>query len=276
MERVQPRISVFPKCYFDELCRGEMDYASWIRSAATLGAEGLEHYDGFFRGRTTPTSIRCSLMAETGQTSSMLCFSPDFTHPDAGGAHAAGRAAAGGHRSGGRRLGTQILPDAQRTALPGPDADAKASSARSRGSAARSNTPSSATSCCAWRTTTRTAPGSIPSSRSPRTSSSRSSTASIPHCSACSTIRRTRSSAATIRSRFWRRCMPRVVTMHASDRYLAPGATLDELRHSRRHDRLLRQAAARRNRPGPERLRRDLPHPRGRAASPAGFPSRTA
>src|SRR6266545_8415089 len=45
----RPRISVFPKCYFDPLCRGEMDYVTWIRSAATLGAEGLEHYDGFFR-----------------------------------------------------------------------------------------------------------------------------------------------------------------------------------------------------------------------------------
>jgi sugar phosphate isomerase/epimerase len=80
MERVLPRISVFPKCYFDQLCRGDMEYASWIRSAATLGAEGLEHYDGFIRGRAADV---VSLMADTGQTSSMLCFSPDFTHPDA-------------------------------------------------------------------------------------------------------------------------------------------------------------------------------------------------
>jgi sugar phosphate isomerase/epimerase len=79
MERVQPRISVFPKCYFDQLCRGDMEYASWIRSAATLGAEGLEHYDGFIRGRAADV---VSLMADTGQTSSMLCFSPDFTQPD--------------------------------------------------------------------------------------------------------------------------------------------------------------------------------------------------
>src|SRR5262245_65592438 len=79
MERVQPRISVFPKCYFDQLCRGEMEYASWIGSAATLGAEGLEHYDGFIRGSAADV---VSLMAATGQTSSMLCFSPDFTHSD--------------------------------------------------------------------------------------------------------------------------------------------------------------------------------------------------
>jgi len=80
MERVQPRVSVFPKCYFDHLCSGDMLYASWIRSAATLGAEGLEHYDGFIRGHAADV---VSLMADTGQTSSMLCFSPDFTHPDA-------------------------------------------------------------------------------------------------------------------------------------------------------------------------------------------------
>ena len=44
-----PRISVFPKCYFDELADGRMPYAQWIRDAAALGGEGIEHYDGFFR-----------------------------------------------------------------------------------------------------------------------------------------------------------------------------------------------------------------------------------
>ena len=46
---VAPRISVFPKCYFDELVSGRMDYVSWIHDAATLGGEGVEHYDEFFR-----------------------------------------------------------------------------------------------------------------------------------------------------------------------------------------------------------------------------------
>jgi sugar phosphate isomerase/epimerase len=84
MSRARPRISVFPKCYFDRLCRGEMEYADWIRSAATLGAEGVEHYDGFFRSaRAGDVDPAIAVMAETGQVSSMLCFSPDFTHPDA-------------------------------------------------------------------------------------------------------------------------------------------------------------------------------------------------
>jgi sugar phosphate isomerase/epimerase len=76
-----PRISVFPKCWFDELVRGERDYVAWIRDAAHLGGDGIEHYDGFMHG---DTEIAAAIAAaeETGQIVSMLCFSPDFTHPD--------------------------------------------------------------------------------------------------------------------------------------------------------------------------------------------------
>lgn len=79
MPTASPRISVFPKCYFDDLCSGKMDYLAWLRDAATLGGEGIEHYDGFFHAGVEPV-VR--VLAETGQVSSMLCFSPDFTHPD--------------------------------------------------------------------------------------------------------------------------------------------------------------------------------------------------
>jgi sugar phosphate isomerase/epimerase len=83
MSRPQPRISVFPKCYFDELYNGTRDYLEWLRQAATLNAEGVEHYDGFFRGfdEEHVAPVR-RVLAETGQQSSLLCFSPDFTHPD--------------------------------------------------------------------------------------------------------------------------------------------------------------------------------------------------
>jgi sugar phosphate isomerase/epimerase len=80
---VPPRISVFPKCWFDDLASGRMPLGGWIRQAATLGGEGVEHYDGFFRS-LEPADVDpiVRLMDETGQISSMLCFSPDFTHPD--------------------------------------------------------------------------------------------------------------------------------------------------------------------------------------------------
>jgi sugar phosphate isomerase/epimerase len=84
MTDARPRISVFPKCYFDLLCRGEMEYVSWIRDAATLDAEGVEHYDGFFPSfAAADVDPVVAALADTGQVSSMLCFSPDFTHPDA-------------------------------------------------------------------------------------------------------------------------------------------------------------------------------------------------
>lgn len=82
MELPRPLISVFPKCWFDELVAGDRDYVAWIRDAARLGGEGLEHYDGFMHGEA---GIAAAIVAaaETGQRASLLCFSPDFTQPDA-------------------------------------------------------------------------------------------------------------------------------------------------------------------------------------------------
>ncbi len=83
MSRPQPRISVFPKCYFDDLYSGRRDYLAWLRDAATLGADGVEHYDGFFRSfDDAGVEPVLRVLRETGQVSSLLCFSPDFTHPD--------------------------------------------------------------------------------------------------------------------------------------------------------------------------------------------------
>jgi sugar phosphate isomerase/epimerase len=78
-----PRISVFPKCYFDDFTEGRRPYDQWIRDAASLGGEGVEHYDGFFPS-LAPADVDpiARLMDETGQITSMICFSPDFTNPD--------------------------------------------------------------------------------------------------------------------------------------------------------------------------------------------------
>jgi sugar phosphate isomerase/epimerase len=79
-----PRISVFPKYHFDELVSGRASFEQWIRDAGRLGGEGIEHYDGFFRS-LAPADVDpiARVIKDTGQQTSMICFSPDFTHPDA-------------------------------------------------------------------------------------------------------------------------------------------------------------------------------------------------
>jgi sugar phosphate isomerase/epimerase len=79
-----PHISVFPKFAFDQLVAREMSFDQWIRDAAELGGEGIEHYDGFFPSLSAAEVDRVRRLIEgTGQITSMMCFSPDFTHPDA-------------------------------------------------------------------------------------------------------------------------------------------------------------------------------------------------
>ena len=83
IDMAAPRISVFPKCYFDELVDGRRNYVDWIHDAATLGGEGVEHYDEFFPSYDErDVAPVMDAMAATGQISSMMCFSPNFTHPD--------------------------------------------------------------------------------------------------------------------------------------------------------------------------------------------------
>ncbi len=78
-----PSISVFPKYHFDELVAGTVSFEQWVRDAAALGGEGIEHYDGFFPSLAPPdVDPIARALEETGQTTSMICFSPDFTHPD--------------------------------------------------------------------------------------------------------------------------------------------------------------------------------------------------
>jgi sugar phosphate isomerase/epimerase len=83
MSRQLPLISVFPKCFFDELVGRRMSFAAWIRDAARLGGDGIEHYDGFFES-LAPADVDpiARLLDETGLVTSMICFSPDFTHPE--------------------------------------------------------------------------------------------------------------------------------------------------------------------------------------------------
>ena len=79
-----PKIAAFPKAFVDELCvTGAMSLRQWIELAATLDIAGLEFYSGFL-GLKDPAGwpeVR-RLAAECGLSIPMFCCSPDFTHPD--------------------------------------------------------------------------------------------------------------------------------------------------------------------------------------------------
>jgi sugar phosphate isomerase/epimerase len=79
------KIAAFPKCYIEQIA-GErsMSVFEWIEMARSLDADGLEMYDGFF------TSLEPSYLDRVGESIAgagfampMLCCSPDFTNPDA-------------------------------------------------------------------------------------------------------------------------------------------------------------------------------------------------
>lgn len=77
------RLSAFPKCYLDQIATGKMSVFEWIEMAKHLDADGLEMYEGFFASFEADyldrvgDAIRCA-----GFAMPMLCCSPDFTAPD--------------------------------------------------------------------------------------------------------------------------------------------------------------------------------------------------
>ena len=79
-----PRLSAFPKAYMRALVRdGTMTLREWIDLAAPLGVEGLEYYSGFLEladARRWPQARRD--VESRGMVIPMLCCSPDFSHPD--------------------------------------------------------------------------------------------------------------------------------------------------------------------------------------------------
>ena len=78
------KISAFPKCYLEEISEGRMSVFDWIEMAKGLDADGLEMYEGFFSSldRGYLDSVG-SAIASAGFAMPMLCCSPDFTAPDA-------------------------------------------------------------------------------------------------------------------------------------------------------------------------------------------------
>jgi len=79
-----PRLSVFPKCYMDALCVSKtMTLFEWIELAATLGVDGIEMYPRFFESFEPGYLRRVKQQLDRfGLEAPMMCASPDFTQPD--------------------------------------------------------------------------------------------------------------------------------------------------------------------------------------------------
>jgi sugar phosphate isomerase/epimerase len=81
-----PKIAAFPKGFIKELVAGEMSIYEWIDLAAELKIDGLEFYNDFadVKDPANWPKIRRAVEA-TGMVIPMMCASPDFTIPDAAG-----------------------------------------------------------------------------------------------------------------------------------------------------------------------------------------------
>jgi sugar phosphate isomerase/epimerase len=78
------RIAAFPKCYIDQIAGDRtMSVFDWIEQARSLDADGLEMYDGFFTSLEPAYLDRVAeAIAAAGFAMPMLCCSPDFSNPD--------------------------------------------------------------------------------------------------------------------------------------------------------------------------------------------------
>jgi sugar phosphate isomerase/epimerase len=77
------KISAFPKCYIDEIAgQRSMSVFDWIERARSLDADGLEMYDGFFTSLEPAYLDRVGdAITTAGFAMPMLCCSPDFSNP---------------------------------------------------------------------------------------------------------------------------------------------------------------------------------------------------
>lgn len=80
-----PKLAAFPKAYMDALCvDNSMSLQEWIELGAKLEVDGLEFYSGFLALKDRKAWPTYKRMAEDlGLRIPMMCCSPDFTHPDA-------------------------------------------------------------------------------------------------------------------------------------------------------------------------------------------------
>ena len=79
-----PKLAAFPKAFMHALCKdGSMKVAEWIDLACALNLDGLEWYAGFLEMQDQRNWERFRRQVEDrGKVIPMMCCSPDFTHPD--------------------------------------------------------------------------------------------------------------------------------------------------------------------------------------------------
>jgi len=79
------KLAAFPKCFMDQLCVDHsMSVSDWIEMASTLKVDGLEFYSGFVDNLEPVQLDRVKhALIEKKLEMPMLCYSPNFTHPDA-------------------------------------------------------------------------------------------------------------------------------------------------------------------------------------------------
>jgi len=79
-----PQLAVFPKAFMHALCKdGTMKVAEWIDLACSLDVQGLEWYAGFLEMSDAKNwPLFRQMVQDKGKTIPMMCCSPDFTHPE--------------------------------------------------------------------------------------------------------------------------------------------------------------------------------------------------
>jgi sugar phosphate isomerase/epimerase len=79
-----PQLAAFPKAFMQALCKdGSMTVSQWIELAVKLDIDGLEWYAGFLEMENESNWPRFRKQVEDhGKVIPMMCCSPDFTHPD--------------------------------------------------------------------------------------------------------------------------------------------------------------------------------------------------
>jgi sugar phosphate isomerase/epimerase len=79
-----PQLAAFPKAFMHALCKdGTMRISEWIELASRLDINGMEWYAGFLEMADERNWAGFRQEVEShGMVIPMMCCSPDFTHPD--------------------------------------------------------------------------------------------------------------------------------------------------------------------------------------------------